>query len=385
MISIQTNVASLLGQENFDVNQTQESKTIQQLTSGYRINSSADDAAGLAIANSLRSEQTELTQGVANANDGVSQLQIIDGGLTNISSILDRLKTLATEAGSTTFTGDFTTLNNEFQSDISELNRQASNIGLNTAGQFNEVLAVYIGGGIGNQNGAQIGTAIENIDLSNVTATQSAITASSDIGVGATYASSTASGSGTTYTSASGYTATATAATAAGTTVSFTGGSGFTATAATNTSVAIGTQGSSSASSSSNYTATQSAITATYFNSVDAYSLGLATGTAATAATNMAITDVTSAQAAITAIAQAVINLGKVQGSVGAGINQLNFAVGLAQSQITNYAADQSQIRDANMAQDASDLSKYQVLTQAGIAALAQANQMPQAVLKLLQ
>jgi len=382
MISIQTNVASLLGQNNFNVNQAAEEKTIQQLTSGYRINSSADDAAGLAIANSLRSEQTELTQGVANANDGVSQLQIIDGGLSNVSTILDRLKTLATEAGSTTFTGDFTTLNNEFQNDIAELNRQASNIGLNTGGQFNEVLAVYVGGGIGNQNGAQIGTAIENIDLSNVTATQSAITASSDIGVGASYASSTASGSSTV--TASGYSATATAATAAGTTVTFSGGSGYSATAATNTSVAIGGT-SVSASSSSNYTATQNAITATYFNSVDAYSLGLATGTAATAATNLAITDVTSAQAAITAIAQAVINLGKVQGSVGAGINQLNFAVGLAQSQISNYAADQSQIRDANMAQDASDLSKYQVLSQAGIAALAQANQMPQAVLKLLQ
>jgi flagellin len=111
----------------------------------------------------------------------------------------------------------------------------------------------------------------------------------------------------------------------------------------------------------------------------------LATGTAVNAATNIAITDVSSAQAAITAIAQAVLRLGQVQGVVGAGINLLNFAVGLAQSQISNYASDQSQIRDANMAQDASDLSKFQVLSQAGIAALAQANQMPQAVLKLLQ
>ena len=80
-----------------------------------------------------------------------------------------------------------------------------------------------------------------------------------------------------------------------------------------------------------------------------------------------------------------MINLGTVQGAVGAGINQLNFAVGLAQSQITNYASDQSQIRDADVATDASDLSREQVLSQAGIAALAQANQMPQAVLKLLQ
>jgi flagellin len=459
MISIQTNVAALMGEVNYNTVQNEESNTIEQLTSGYRINSSADDAAGLAIANSLQAEQTELTQGVANANDGVSQLQIIDGGLTNMSTILDNLKTLATEAGSSTFTGDFTTLNNEFQSDLAELNRQASNIGLNTGGQFNENLTVYVGGGIGNQNGAQIGTAIENINLANVTATAASVASQASFtvtGVGATYASSTASGSfgvelsssvsasgytasftaatagttvslagGTGYSatfsaataattavigtstatgastasaSATGYTASFTAATA-GTTVTLAGGTGYSATfsaATAATTAVIGTSANTgnlteSASSSSNYTVTGgssasvAAVTATYFNSVDAYSLGLATGTAFSAATNIAITNVTQAQAAIVLVAQAVVNLGTVQGSVGAGINQLNFAIGLAQSQITNYASDQSQIRDADVATDASNLSKYQVLSQAGIAALAQANQMPQAVLKLLQ
>src|ERR1700733_7750617 len=303
MISIQTNVASLMGEVNYDTVQTQEQNTIEQLTSGYRINSSADDAAGLAIANSLQAEQTELTQGVANANDGVSQLQIIDGGLTNVSTILDRLQTLATEAGSTTFTGDFNTLNSEFQTDISELNRQASNIGLNTGGQFNENLAVYVGGGIGNQNGAQIGTAIENINLGNASVTQSAISATGSY-----------SGSFTqlTETTAAGYTATS----AGNTSVSFSGTSGFSALGAT-TSAALGaTVSASTSSASSNFTATQVALAATYFNSVDAYSLGLATGTAATAATNIAVTNVTSAQAAIAAVAQAVINLGTVQGAV---------------------------------------------------------------------
>src|SRR5215467_7105719 len=112
-LSIQTNVASLVAQENLRVNSDFQSRTIQRLTSGYRINSSADDAAGLAVANKFRSDVAELTQGVRNANDGVSQLQIIDGGLNNISKILDRMKTLATQSASTTFTGDRTTLNNE--------------------------------------------------------------------------------------------------------------------------------------------------------------------------------------------------------------------------------------------------------------------------------
>ena len=146
MISIQTNVDSLMAQENLNVNNNFQSKTIQQLTSGYRINSSGDDAAGLAVANGYRSSVSELTQGVSNANDGTSQLQIIDGGLSNISTILDRLKTLATQSASSTFTGSRATLNQEYSGLLSEIDRQASNINLNSSGTFNTVLNVYIGG-----------------------------------------------------------------------------------------------------------------------------------------------------------------------------------------------------------------------------------------------
>jgi flagellin len=280
MLSIQTNVAALYGQQNLAVNSNFQQTTINRLTSGYRINSSADDAAGLAIANALRSQRTELTQGIRNANDGISQLQIIDGGLNNVSQILDRLKTLATQAASGTFTGDFTTVNSEFTKDLAEIDRQAANIGLGSAANsdFQTDLSVYLGGGLGTNNGGVIGTASETISLSG--------------------------------------------------------------------------------------------------SAVDSTGLSL-NGTT--------IGDTTSAQAAITAIAAAVVSLGKVQGVVGAGINQLNFAIGLAQSQVTNYAADESRIRDADIATEAANLSKAQVLMQSSMAALAQANSIPQSVLKLLQ
>src|SRR5581483_11326881 len=121
MISLQTNVDSLDAQSNLNIDNMAQSKTIQQLTSGFRINSSGDDAAGLAVANGLRDNIAELTQGVNNANNGISQLQIVDGGLNNISNILDRLKTLATESASGTFTGDRATLNQEYQGLISEI------------------------------------------------------------------------------------------------------------------------------------------------------------------------------------------------------------------------------------------------------------------------
>jgi flagellin len=92
-----------------------------------------------------------------------------------------------------------------------------------------------------------------------------------------------------------------------------------------------------------------------------------------------------NAQAAITAINSAIANLGLVQGRVGSGENQLNYAISLATSQITNFSAAQSRIRDADIASEAANLTKAQTLQQTSIAALAQANAAPAAVLKLLQ
>ena len=175
-ISIQTNVDSLVAQQNLNINSHFQSQTIQQLTSGYRINSAGDDAAGLAVANEFRNNVAELTQGVSNANDAVAQLQIADGGLTNISQILDRLKTLATESATSTFTGNRTTLNNEYQSLLTEITRQASNIGLVQNGSMNNKLQVYIGGG-STQANAQV-----NVDLSG---TQNQVDANG-LGIGST-------------------------------------------------------------------------------------------------------------------------------------------------------------------------------------------------------
>jgi len=99
----------------------------------------------------------------------------------------------------------------------------------------------------------------------------------------------------------------------------------------------------------------------------------------------MSIETQANAEAAVTAVGTAVSKLGTAQAAVGIGENQLNYAINLASSQITNYSAAESQIRDADVAQQAANLTKAQVLQQAAIAAMAQANSSPQAVLKLLQ
>jgi len=172
MIDIQTNVNSLVAQQNLNTNSIFQSKTIEQLTSGYRINSSGDDAAGLAVANKFRSMVAELTQGVANGNDGTASLQIMDGGMNNISQILDRLKTLAMQSASESFTGDRSVLNSEFQSDLQEIDRQAQSIGLNVGGTFAKSMAIYLGAGGGSQSASN---SVVNVDLSNATVDSSSL------------------------------------------------------------------------------------------------------------------------------------------------------------------------------------------------------------------
>jgi flagellin len=108
-------------------------------------------------------------------------------------------------------------------------------------------------------------------------------------------------------------------------------------------------------------------------------------GTASAAAVTAAAGSGNGALNAITALDAAVQNLGKVQGTVGAGENSLQYALDLANAQITNLSSAESQIRDADVAKEAANLTKAQVLEQASVAAMAQANAAPQAVLKLLQ
>jgi flagellin len=271
--TIQTNVDSLIALENLRVNSDFQSRTIQRLTSGYRINKSGDDAAGLAVANQYRSNVAELTQGVRNANVGISTLQTVDGGLNNISRLLDRMKALAAQSASDTFQGDRATLDAEFQTLLGEIDRQAANIGLNTGGTNNTAaLNVYIGGGGAVQANSQV-----TIDLTTAI--------------------------------------------------------------------------------------------------VDAAGLSI-TGSAVDTSAN--------ALTAITNIDAAVASLGLSQGTVGTGQNRLQFAIELAQSQISSFSAADSRIRDADVAAEAANLTKAQVLQQSTLAALAHANSAPQAVVSLL-
>jgi flagellin len=499
-ISIQTNVASLIAQENLRVTGEFQSRTIQRLTSGYRINSSGDDAAGLAVANKFRSDIAELVQGVRNANDGISVLQLVDGGLNNISKLLDRLKTLASQSASTTFTGDRNTLNNEYQALLVEINRQAANIGLVDGGANNRVVNVYIGGG-STQANAQVtidlsGSAnrvdstalgiantsvsgggtpltgnsirLDNPALSflNGSDTQSVVfriyngSGTQDVTVTVTGSASGISGtevlnqlnnalasygisasmvgSGSDvgelqFGGSRAFSVLVNAPAGAGqafatanSTAINTGNYNYNVPAASFVAVTAGSEvvvfTNANGSATVTFDTTTGASVAAAISAINAqtatlgiYAVYDAAGTGISIQSNNTFTIVqtqaagtgdvitggngaktvtapaagasstANALAALTALNAAVTTLGVVQGKVGTGQNKLQFAIQLAQSQIASFSAAESRIRDADIAAEAANLTKAQVLEQASLAALAQANASPQAVLALLR
>jgi len=487
----------MVAQENLRVNNDFQHRTITRVTSGYRINASGDDAAGLAVANKYRSDIAELTQGVRNANDGISVLQIVDGGLTNISKIIDRLKTLATQSASSTFSGSRDTLNDEYQALLKEIDRQAANIGLVAGGANNALIEVYIGGGSSTENakvqidlsgaanrvdsaglgiaGTTIaggGTTVGNVDLNNsanvflangnqvftfalydpvaqattsvaVTVTGGAsgisgaevlkqlntalgtygITAVTDnnghlafggtrafsVGIAAPTAgtgirgtdAATTDNAGVYRVAAAAFTA-ITAASAAET-LTFQNASGSvtvvlddvtgadidSAIAAINAATAsLGIYALASYTGANTIT-----IQSSNEFSVSSYSAVAGTGlVAASGLQSVEVSDpdagaspIGNAMAAITALTNAVATLGLVQGRVGTGQNKLQYAINLAQSQISNFSAAESRIRDADIASEAANLTRALVMQQASVAALAQANEAPQGVLSLLR
>jgi flagellin len=193
--SINTNIASLQAEDYLTQTSNFQNKTINEVTSGLRIVNSGDDAAGLAIANGDRSTEAVLTQGIQNATNGQNELQTADSGMSSIGNLLDTARSLATESASGTFTGDRATLNTEFQSVLTEINRQAQAIGLNQGGTLATNLSVFIGGGSSSGSVSATQNGSVGIDLSQATVDAKSLGLE---GVAATGAAGTDIGDGST-------------------------------------------------------------------------------------------------------------------------------------------------------------------------------------------
>jgi len=502
-LSLVNNLSSLSSQSRLNRTQRSLDNTVGRLSSGLRINSSGDDAAGLAIANKYRSDIAVLSQGIRNANDGLSTLQIVDGGLNTISTLLDRAATLASQSASDTFSGNRDTLQGEFSKVLSEITREAQNIGLVDKGANNRALTTVIGGGsdayaiADGNNGVQIDLSgsgnrvdatslgLSNLNIGalagtvdgiggiNFASSSAALTASETLTfqtVGATgtlqsfTVSLTAGQSGNSvltqlqadtnlksagiavelngtqlsFKSANYFTVVSNqtnpnqtgignftqissaanstslvvqAAGAASTqTLDFTiGNSGAVTRVSFATSTVLATNAANIAAAINNdatlrdagiYALTTSDLSDTYvfiastknnfsFNVENAVSGSANNGTAETGVIDVVAGSgaggAAGAKSALDSIRTAIGTLGQVQGTVGAGQNRLTQAIDLARAQIVNFQSAESRVRDADSAQEASNLARLSVLQQAGVAALSQANSSTQSILSLLR
>jgi flagellin len=276
-LSILNNVSALAAENQLNTTSTNLNKTLNQLASGSRINSGADDAAGLAIANGLQANITALTQSEMNANNGVGQLQVADGSLSQVTSLLNRAVTLATESATGTVTNQQrSALDAEFTSIKSEID----SIGQNTT-----------------FNGSSVFTAsTTSIFMSD-------------------------------------------------------GGS------STTIGVTVGVLGQGS--------------------------IGTGSGSVSLTADNLLSAG--SAATALTDVNNAIGQVASVRGAEGAVVNRLQAASNVMANQVQNLTSAESGINSADIGQTVTNMSQYNILSQTGMAALAQANSAQQNVLTLLR
>ncbi|MGB8885624.1 MAG: flagellin [Candidatus Korobacteraceae bacterium] len=392
-ISILNNIPSLAAQNQLSITQANLQKTLEQLASGSRINSGADDAAGLAIADGLQANVTALTQSAMNANEGVGKLQVADGALSQVTTLLNRAVTLATESANGTVNdgSQREALDSEFQSIKAEIDRIGTNTTYNGA-------AIFQGG---STNDNQVTTAV-----TNPAGTSSAITGDMKIKywdttlatpayTTVTYGASTGDntvGDLINDINGSGKGLIATLDNTGNVVVTDTQNRGNTTDPLADGGSTIKINGDSAADTLAN-TTNSSTMDVYLSDSTTAGSstIGVTLGTFDSSnmngisISNDNLQTAGSSQSALTDINNAIAQVAALRGSIGAGTNRLQAASNVMANQTQNLSSAQDGIQSADITQTVANLTKYQILSQTGISALAQANQMQQNVLKLLQ
>jgi flagellin len=405
-LSILSNIPSLEAQNQLAMTNTSLQNTLFQLSSGSKINSGADDPAGLSIANGLQANIAALTQSAQNVTDGVGMLQTADGALSQVTSLLNRAVTLATEAANSGLSSSQqTALQNEFTSISNEINQIGTNTTYNNTAVFSgSALQVFLSdGSTVDQNSAQGPDISVNMPtLSNTSLGFGTYATGTVVLTANPAANDTLQIGSDTYTFVAAGNATNANDVVIGNTVQDTLENLQSAVAGTpadvGSTIGTGTVANPDATITwvNGGSAEIQALTPGTAGNNLAAVLTLATsanGTIATSGTNtlgggVAGIDLSSpgdAATALTSIASAIATVASNRGAIGAGINQLNAALNVMNNTSQNLSSSMSGIQDANMGQVVAAMSKYQVLEQTGIAALSQANQQEQAVLKLLQ
>lgn len=399
-LGVLNNIASIYAQNNLNQTQLSLQNTLTQLSSGSRINSGADDAAGLAVADGLHANVAALTQSSQNASDGIGLLQTSDGALSQVTNLLNRAVTLATEAANGTLNSNqVSSANQEYQNILTEIGNIGSTTNFNANSVFSATAkTVFVSDGtssgatsysdtVGALTTATVGisapaapvtTAFAVPTASTPTASVAAVAAfaapSAGATIGGTISLAYAGGAATSYTVTAGSTV-AQAVTQLNTAF---GASGVTASVGTGANAgALVLTGAIGATNTIN-------LAGTALNQTTAAGTTSGAGVDFTQA-SISTLSANSAKTVLTSVTSAIGDVAYQRGVIGADINQLQAASNVAASESTNLTSAESNIRSTNYGQAASNLAKFQVLSQAGISALAQANSVQQEVLKLLQ
>ncbi len=390
-MSIRTNVSSLNAQRALFNAGNDLNKSMQRLSSGYRINSSADDAAGLAISTKLQSQIGGLNQASMNAQDGISMIQTAEGALDEITSSLQRMRDLSVQAANSTLSDtDRGNINQEIQalytninniSSRTQFNGQAVLTGALATSQNTTTSTVLNGGPLTTEHTA----AVMDIDVTKATA-GTTYTLSSV--AGALRMSATINGVATTQdvtpvVLASGGSQTFNFSSFG---VKFTiGANGATTAANTLVDLAgktiITAAGSGSAAFQVGANASETE-TATFFDTRISASNYSALNTAIS--TFNGATTIANANSLLTNVDSTIASLVTSRAALGASQNSLQHTMNNVKTTSDNLAASNSRIRDVDVAAESSAMTRAQIISQSAVSVLAQANQMPQLALKLL-
>jgi flagellin len=396
------------------------SKSIEKLSSGLRINRAGDDAAGLSISEKLRAQVRGLDQAVRNAQDGISMVQTTEGSLTQVQSILQRMRELGVQGSNGTLSSDdrkaigseLTQLKSEIDriANVTDFNGTKLLAGLAATANVTSASSPTVAAGAGTASGfvtaskdvglttAQAGTytvTVNSLDANNM------VNSVNVLGPGAgavaqTYVL-TGTGAAGTVNIGNGLTfsfSTAAVAANVGSTFSITAGAGTLGTVgATSAKLQIGANTStfesltlSVAGVGSAYIGDGTQITNLSGNMYAAKDLADAVGQVTTMLTSNNFGDVSSAmRALVDSSSQALNDISTVRGSLGASQNRLENTIANLGVASENLAASESRIRDVDMAKEMVNYTKTQILQQAGTSILAQANQSSQSVLALLR
>jgi flagellin len=429
-LGVLNNLSAMYAENNLNNTTNSLNGVLQQLSSGSKINSGADDAAGLSLVNGLQANSQALAQSQTNAQEGVGLLQVADGALSQVTSLLNRAVTLATEASNGTLNStQDAAANQEYQSILSEVN----NIGSTTT--YNDT-AVFGAGTVGVYTGdsSTTGASLDNLNIASLSSTNVGDSAgvmaynggknvfldlsngtagTGDAQTTDTLASTTLTlsyknpdgSAGSVVTSAAttvggliaainasgrGITASFTTATEAGAGGTVTGtDTGIMISGNLNTTAATVAGAQKVAITTGGYDTSVSATAAAGAALTADNSGGIATisytDSAGANLTTNSLTTQSGAEAALTSLNSAISDVAAQDGYIGAQINTLNSVSSVLSTQQENVTSAQNAVQATDYASATSNMSKYEILSQTGISALAQANSMSQEVTKLLQ